>query len=270
MTVHAPQSHARAFALAGLAACFSGCGAVPEIPSVLDQNALPSTVELTVPVGEAALIPDASAGGSAAKELLNESAAGPAQMQAEPTSADRASPLQQKATVETVPVPAETALAKRSLSAEGKALLDQLKLRVSDTNAFRIEKSRELIFEVNRPVPEPEGYAVLDQLATILSQCDRVVVHIIGHADNQFGTPGENQRLSVQRARWVARYLRRQGVPAKQIRTEGRGSTDLLVTDSTASDPVGRRRNRRVDVVLKPIVSDNKQSAWQSPAPHYR
>ncbi|MBO9513183.1 MAG: OmpA family protein [Variovorax sp.] len=67
-------------------------------------------------------------------------------------------------------------------------------------------------------------------------------ISIVGHTD-PIGSLEFNQRLSVARANSVRDYLVAQGVPANIIRTEGRGPTELKVTEADCRAK-GQARNR--------------------------
>jgi OOP family OmpA-OmpF porin len=54
---------------------------------------------------------------------------------------------------------------------------------------------------------------------------------IAGHTD-PIGTEAYNQKLSLERANTVRDYMVSQGVPAGVIRTEGRGESQLIVTEA--------------------------------------
>ena len=68
-----------------------------------------------------------------------------------------------------------------------------------------------------------------------------------GHADNA-GKKEENQKLSEERAEKIRLFLHEvHRLPATQIYTKGYGETEPIATNSTEE---GRRRNRRVDIIL--------------------
>jgi outer membrane protein OmpA-like peptidoglycan-associated protein len=71
-------------------------------------------------------------------------------------------------------------------------------------------------------------------------------VLIEGHTDGQ-GEAATNLRLSQQRADAVAAALAAAGVPSSRIRAVGRGESDPVADDATAT---GRARNRRVEIVV--------------------
>ena len=56
--------------------------------------------------------------------------------------------------------------------------------------------------------------------------------------------------------------LIQQGVPAERIRQEGRGEREPLANNQTDA---GRAQNRRVDIVIKPVIEGQEQQAWAPP-----
>jgi hypothetical protein len=115
------------------------------------------------------------------------------------------------------------------------------------------------------PPPEMEGlgqYRVFFAFDRAdLSEADRQVIAqavedyrrtgtaritVTGHTDAS-GSAAYNLGLSQRRAEAVAGELVRQGVPAAEIATVGRGEEDLLVP---TADGVNEPRNRRVEIVV--------------------
>jgi len=83
------------------------------------------------------------------------------------------------------------------------------------------------------------------------------VVVVQGHTD-PMGSSTMNQRLSLERAQTVSRILINSGLPARQVRAEGLGSSQLLVKDcqweaKTRTDRLNcNRPNRRVEITVLP------------------
>jgi OmpA-OmpF porin, OOP family len=67
-------------------------------------------------------------------------------------------------------------------------------------------------------------------------------ISVVGYTD-PLGKPDYNQRLSVARANAMRDYMVSQGVPAGVIKTEGRGETELKVTEADCKSQ-GKARNR--------------------------
>lgn len=99
--------------------------------------------------------------------------------------------------------------------------------------------------------------------STIAANYDRLIVRIAdalgkvpgqvvvtGHTDNvpiMSARFPSNWHLSQERARSVMQQLARHGTEANRLRFEGRGEAEPIATND---DPVGRARNRRVEVTL--------------------
>ena len=81
------------------------------------------------------------------------------------------------------------------------------------------------------------------------------VIVVQGHTD-PMGSAALNQRLSLERAQTVSRILVNSGLPARQLRAEGLGSSHLLVKDcqQMAKTRDARlncnRPNRRVEITV--------------------
>ena len=94
-----------------------------------------------------------------------------------------------------------------------------------------------------------EGRNALNRLASDLLN-DRVVIHniqIAGHTDS-VGSVASNQRLSEQRANSVANYLASRGLNRGTMTVIGRGETQPVASNHTAT---GRAQNRRVNIIVK-------------------
>ncbi|GAB3510284.1 PA14 domain-containing protein [Spirosoma knui] len=90
----------------------------------------------------------------------------------------------------------------------------------------------------------PESYAELDKLVkALLAQPNRRIL-IAGHTDN-VGDARLNQALSENRAKVVASYLTRHGVPENQLEAKGYGGSRPLTSNATEGD---RAKNRRVEI----------------------
>jgi hypothetical protein len=94
-------------------------------------------------------------------------------------------------------------------------------------------------------VPE-EARATIAQAAQDYQQGGKPRIDVTGHTDTT-GSAAANLKLSERRAEAVAAELVRNGVPATDIVTVGKGEEDLLVP---TADGVREARNRRVEVVV--------------------
>jgi outer membrane protein OmpA-like peptidoglycan-associated protein len=71
------------------------------------------------------------------------------------------------------------------------------------------------------------------------------VVEVSGYADS-IGTPGENRKISEERARTVAKQLIADGVPVTNILIHAYGSASVDLNSEAADD----RENRRVEIIV--------------------
>lgn len=88
----------------------------------------------------------------------------------------------------------------------------------------------------------PESYLVLDQSVKLLNNKPEVKVEIEGYTD-YVGTGSYNQKLSVERAETVKKYLVSKGVAEDRLTTIGYGMNNPLEDNKT---PEGRAMNRRI------------------------
>ena len=93
---------------------------------------------------------------------------------------------------------------------------------------------------------ERASFPILDELAHIAGACPDLRIEIKGHTDAE-GTPERNKRLSERRARSVADYLKKAGVPAKRLTAVGHGETRPVAPNDTIEN---RAKNRRIEFAV--------------------
>lgn len=93
-------------------------------------------------------------------------------------------------------------------------------------------------------------YPVLDSVALVINEFEKTYVDVIGHTDST-GAAEYNQRLSVDRASSVGRYLQSQQVLAERVLIQGMGENAPIASNDT---PQGRALNRRVEIRLTPLT----------------
>ncbi len=148
---------------------------------------------------------------------------------------------------------------ERELAAE--AARKELNITRLSGDALKIGIASDVSFDINSAQIRPEALNTYAKIASILQSYDKTVIHVVGHTDTT-GSDSYNQSLSERRAASVASYISGQGVPASRLRQEGRGERELLIR---TGDNVNESRNRRVDIVIKPIVEGQEQQAWTPP-----
>ncbi len=128
-------------------------------------------------------------------------------------------------------------------------------------NALRIGIASDATFAFDSAEIQPRFRPTYGEIAGVLRDYERTVVHIIGHTDAT-GPEDYNQRLSERRAESVGLYLRDRGVNGDRLIYEGRGERHPVASNDT---PEGRRQNRRVEVIIKPIVEGRETEAYEPP-----
>ena len=134
-----------------------------------------------------------------------------------------------------------------------------LEIQRLQDESLKIDVSSEVSFDFGKADLKPAFIPTLDKVADLLHRYDRTVVHVIGHTDN-VGSAEYNQRLSEQRAQSVVDYLTRKGIPWQRLVAEGRGFSEPRASNDT---PAGRQLNRRVELLIKPVVEGQEQRAYE-------
>jgi OmpA-OmpF porin, OOP family len=93
----------------------------------------------------------------------------------------------------------------------------------------------------------PESPATVEKMKAVLANWPAPQVVVVGHTDLA-GSQEFNDRLSMRRAQSAAAFLIKEGIPAKQIETAGRGKREPLVP---TPDGVPNRMNRRVVITIQ-------------------
>lgn len=118
-------------------------------------------------------------------------------------------------------------------------------------NDLRLLLPGHMTFSSGSASLSPAARALLERVAAVLAEYQRTQVVVEGHSDAR-GPRAYNQTLSEQRALAVARYLGARGVAAERLVAVGYGpSRPLAGNDSEA----GRRENRRVELLVRPVVA---------------
>ncbi len=100
-----------------------------------------------------------------------------------------------------------------------------------------------IVFRTASAVISPESEQILTLALNTLSQHPEMTVEIHGHTDNT-GTRAFNNRLSLQRAESVKRWLVNKGIEEFRIKAVGFGQDYPIDTNRTEE---GRQRNRRIE-----------------------
>lgn len=101
-----------------------------------------------------------------------------------------------------------------------------------------------LLFDTNEATLKPSSQEQLKNVAEILRAYPNVNIKIGGYTDN-VGDPKANQNLSERRASSVVGELKRLGVAASRLESEGYGEQHPVASNDTEA---GRAQNRRISI----------------------
>ncbi|MES1926778.1 OmpA family protein [Salinisphaera sp. T31B1] len=138
---------------------------------------------------------------------------------------------------------------------------DVLDITRLDNDALKIGVASDASFAVDSSTLSVDAQNTFNKIATVLKDYDKTAIHVVGHTDST-GSEQHNLELSQQRAQSVAQFLSSRGVNSQRLLTWGRGESQPIASNDTAE---GRAENRRVDIVIKPIVEGQEQQAFSEP-----
>jgi chemotaxis protein MotB len=163
----------------------------------------------------------------------------------------------------------ELARANQRLSQElqdemrkGEVTINRLK------NRLTVSVVQEALFDSGRADLHENGKKVLEKVARALYSVDNRLIMIEGHTDNvpigpkiadKFPT---NWELSAARATTVARFLQEKGVDPRHLGATGFSEYRPVASNITEES---RQKNRRIDIVLAPEITEEKGSISQTP-----
>jgi outer membrane protein OmpA-like peptidoglycan-associated protein len=115
----------------------------------------------------------------------------------------------------------------------------------------------DVTFAVDSTVISPSFQTSLDKVAQSMVQYPNSLVDVYGHTDST-GSATYNMDLSKRRADAVARYLISRGVSSARIQTQGMGMNYPVADNNTTE---GRALNRRVEIKITPVTTEDANSA---------
>jgi outer membrane protein OmpA-like peptidoglycan-associated protein len=200
--------------------------------------------EANVAVGQAA----AARAESEQQTAAADQARGEANVAVGQAAAARAESDQQSAAAEQARGEANVA---NQAAANSAQQVTDLQLQVQALEARPTERGLVLtvgdaLFSSGRAELQPGANGHLMRLVTFLNRYPDRTVIIEGYTDN-VGSADFNQGLSERRAGAVKTYLLEQGVNPVRLVSSGKGATDPVASNDTAS---GRQENRRVEVII--------------------
>ena len=120
-----------------------------------------------------------------------------------------------------------------------------------------------ILFSSGEAEVSDAGKEVLKRIGQILAKIENRQILVSGHTDNE--PPGAkikrdfptNWELSVARATHVVRFLEEEAnVPGRRLAASGYGPHRPVSTNSSAR---GRARNRRIEILLTPVIQGVKR-----------
>ena len=120
-------------------------------------------------------------------------------------------------------------------------------------HALRVTMTSQTAFDFDSTAIKPGFHPTMDRIADVFVRYGKTVVTVVGHTDN-VGASQYNQGLSERRAAAVGSYLQNKGVVDERLQALGKGETSARSSNNTEA---GRRLNRRVEIVIEPVVAES-------------
>ena len=136
------------------------------------------------------------------------------------------------------------------------ALLDP-NIRVKQTReGFVVEVGSDILFDSGRVTLKPVGVATIKSIADVIKKVGTdEMLRIDGHTDNEpIKVSGwkDNFHLSAMRAHTVLKALESEGIEAERMFLAGFA---LYRAEAPNDTTAGRRRNRRVEILIVPRIA---------------
>jgi len=141
-------------------------------------------------------------------------------------------------------IDANGCIANANLTMEADKVLKSLDIStITLGQTIRVDK---LYFDADSSTIQGASNAVLQEIFDFLSTNQNVIIEIGGHT-NSLPEDEYCDRLSTARAKNIAEYLYKKGIPEKQISYKGYGKRQPVASNATVE---GRRRNQRVEIKI--------------------
>lgn len=132
--------------------------------------------------------------------------------------------------------------------------IDDLVKVTQQESEILIELSADVLFDFDKSTLKQSAVASLKKVATRIKEDAIGDVRVEGHTDSK-GSNEYNQTLSEKRAISVRDwFISDGGLSNVQFVTKGFGELKPVVSNTTeegVDDPIGRQRNRRVEIIIK-------------------
>ena len=144
---------------------------------------------------------------------------------------------------------------KKDFEKQLKAEIDRgdISLQKLPNNVLMVTMTAQTAFDVDSTQIKTGFESTLNKISSIVNKYGKTHISLVGHTDST-GTNAYNQSLSERRAQSVKNYLIGQGVIEQRLAAYGMGEDKPRADNSTEW---GRTLNRRVEIVIEPIVADS-------------
>ena len=141
---------------------------------------------------------------------------------------------------------------------EARMETEQLARLITELNARNTDRGLvvtlgDVLFATGESTIVGANNSNLSRLAVFLNEYEDRTVTIEGHTDS-VGAESSNMSLSQSRADSVKNYLVREGIAGSRLSAMGLGEGSPISNNATAT---GRQQNRRVEVIIAPVMSVN-------------
>ncbi len=127
-----------------------------------------------------------------------------------------------------------------------------------DKSTIKLVLPDSITFPVNKANLSSSIEPSLGQIAAIMNEYSKTVIHVEGHTDNT-GAMEYNQKLSLERANNVAAFLESRGVIRQRIVAEGHNFQYPVASNDSEQ---GRAQNRRVEIFIRAVEKGNESAAY--------
>lgn len=139
-----------------------------------------------------------------------------------------------------------------------RRMLGELSARADAQGAIVVDLPGDVLFDFDKYDLRADAVPVLDRIVGLLAEFPARSVAVGGHTDSK-GDDAYNDVLSHRRAETVRRYLsERDAAKTRVFDVHGFGEKQPVAPNAHADgsdDPQGRQKNRRVEIVLRPVQS---------------
>jgi len=131
-----------------------------------------------------------------------------------------------------------------------------IKVEKLSGNVVKIVMTDQTAFDVDSANIKPGFQSTMDKVSDVVIRYGKTSLTIVGYTDNT-GSAQHNRDLSQRRAQSVEDYLLSRDVNAARVVAYGRGQAEPVASNNSSA---GRRANRRVEILVEPVVAQKTAS----------